>query len=246
MRDPVLDVATPVRRAFAHNDYLQPRPLYGALAQGFTAVEADVILVGDELRLAHGRRDLHGARTLAEVYLEPLATLVERRGEIYPRQALMLLIDVKSEAGPTYDALHRQLERHREMFTQHRHDGSLTGPVEVIVSGHTDLARMEAQLVRYASADARIPHLEDALSPAVTMVSAKWTKHFSWLGEGPMEAREQKSLARLVERIHRSGCRARFWGTDPRVWPALLEADVDQIVADDLTGLREFLLRHDP
>lgn len=245
MRDPVLDVATPVRRAFAHNDYLQPRPLYDALRHGFTAVEADVFLEGDELLVAHGRRELAGAPTLAAVYLDPLAALVERHGRVYDDRSLMLLVDVKSEAGPTYDALHALLERYDGLLTQYRHDGTLSAPVEVVVSGHTDLPRMEAQLIRYAAADARVTHLEETLSPVVTMVSAKWSKHFSWQGEGAMAAREQAELTGLVSRIHRAGCTARFWGTDPRIWPALLEADVDQIIADDLPGLREFLLRHD-
>jgi len=236
------DIGTPLRRAFAHNDYLQPRPLHDALAHGFTAVEVDVFLVGDELRIAHGRRELGAAPTLRELYLDPLAEIVGRRGHVHPDTALLLLVDVKSEAEPTYAALHDLLDGYDGLVTQHRHDGTLSGPVDVVVSGHTDLATMEAQLVRYATADARVQHLEETLSPAVTMVSAKWARHFGWLGDGPMHEQEQAELKRLVGVIHDRGCTARFWGTDPRTWPELLAAGVDLILADDLPGLREFLL----
>jgi hypothetical protein len=239
------DIGSPLRRAFAHNDFHQPRPLYDALEHGFTAIEADVFLVDGELRLAHGQRDLAGAPTLAQVYLDPLADLVARRGHVYPDRPMVLLVDVKSDAGPTYAAIHALLDGYEGLCTQFRHDGTLTGPVEVVVSGHTDLAQMEAQLVRYATADARVPHLEETLSPVVSMVSAKWTRHFTWLGDGPMHEREQAELKRLVTTIHETGCTARFWGTDERLWPELLAADVDLIIADDLAGLREFLLAED-
>ncbi len=239
------EIGSPLRRAFAHNDYLQPRPLLAAIEHGFTAVEADIFLDDGELRLAHGRRELAGAPTLSEVYLEPLAEIVADLGHVFPGQPLMLLVDVKSDATPTYAALHALLERHAGMLTQHRYDGTLSGPVAIVVSGHTDLPQMEAQRVRYASADARIPHLDEAFSPAVSMVSAKWAKHFSWLGEGTMDEHEQAELKRIVGAIHDVGCTARFWGTDPRTWPELVAADVDQIVADDLPGLRAFLLAHE-
>jgi hypothetical protein len=239
------DIGSPLRRAFAHNDFHQPRPLYDALEHGFTAVEADILLVDGELRLAHGQRDLAGAPTLGQVYLDPLADLVARRGHVYSDRPLVLLVDAKSDAGPTYAAIHALLDGYEGLCTQYRHDGTLTGPVEVVVSGHTDLAQMEAQLVRYANADARVPHLEETLSPVVSMVSAKWARHFGWLGDRPMHEHEQAELKRLVTTIHDAGCTARFWGTDERLWPELLAADVDLIIADDLAGLRAFLLAED-
>ena len=34
----------PLEKAFAHNDYEHERPLYDALQNGFTNIEADIIL----------------------------------------------------------------------------------------------------------------------------------------------------------------------------------------------------------
>ena len=239
------EIGTPLRRAFAHNDQENPRPLYDALEHGFTAVEADVFLVDGQLLLGHGRKDVVPGRTLSSVYLDPLASLVERRGGLYDGQSLMLLVDVKSEAGPTYAAVHEVLSGYDGLLTQYRHDGTLNNPVRVVVSGHTDLAQMEKQLVRYATADARISHLEETLSPVVSMVSAKWTRQFSLLGMRWVRERDRAELERLVMLIHHAGCSARFWGAHPRTWPALLAAGVDQIITDDLPGLRQFLLAND-
>jgi len=99
--------------------------------------------------------------------------------------------------------------------------------------------------VRYATADARISHLEETLSPVVSMVSAKWTRQFSLLGMRWLRERDRAELERLVGLIHDAGCTARFWGAHPPTWPALLAAGVDQIITDDLPGLRQFLLDHD-
>jgi hypothetical protein len=243
----MLEIGTPLRRAFAHNDYHQNRPLFDALEQGFTAVEADVFLVDGQLLLGHGRRDVEPGRTLSSVYLDPLAALVEDRGHVYADQPFLLLVDVKSEAGPTYAALHDVLTGYHRILTQYRHDGRLSGPVRVVVSGHTDLAQMEKQLVRYATADVRSTHLEQALSPVVSMVSDKWVEQFQWLWltEGWMRRRQRDEVARQVDLIHDAGCTARFWGVLPRTWPTLLAADVDHVIADDLPGLRQFLLDHD-
>jgi len=243
----MVEIGTLLPRAFAHNDQLQTRPLYGALEHGFAAVEADVFLVDGELLVGHGRKDVVPGRTLSSLYLDPLAELVQDRGGLFDGHPFLLLIDVKSEAGPTYAALHDVLASYSHMLTQYRHDGTLSGPVRVVVSGRTDLAQMEGQLVRYATADVRSTQLDRALSPVVSMVSDKWRDGFRWLWltEHWMRRREQAKLRRLVTRIHDAGCTARFWGVLPRTWPALLAADVDHIITDDVPGLRKFLLDND-
>lgn len=75
----------PLRHAHAHNDYLHPRPLYDALAHGFTSVEADVFLVDGELLVAHDPAGLDPRRTLAALYLDPLRALVRAgHGSVHP------------------------------------------------------------------------------------------------------------------------------------------------------------------
>jgi len=44
-----------LRNAHAHNDYGHNRPLFDALKEGFTSVEADVFLMNDSLYVAHNQ-----------------------------------------------------------------------------------------------------------------------------------------------------------------------------------------------
>ncbi|KQY63543.1 MULTISPECIES: hypothetical protein [unclassified Nocardioides] len=240
-----VEIGSPLRRAFAHNDYARERPLFDALAHGFTAIEVDVFLEGGRLLVGHGTKDLLPDRTFESLYLEPLGALVEDRGHVWPDWPLTLLIDVKSEARSSYLAIHNALARRADLFTQHRNDGRLSGPVTVVVSGHTDPVLMASQQVRYATRDGRPGDLVDGLSAVTTTISAKFGKLFDWDGRGRIPSGEREGLRRVVSEIHRTGRSARFWGTNQHMWPELLSAGVDQIIADDLTALREFLLAHD-
>jgi hypothetical protein len=227
-------------RAFAHNDNRQTRPLLDALAHGFAAVEADIHLVEGELLLGHGTRDLRPGQTLSSVYLDPLAGIVEEHGAIYQDAPLVLLVDVKSDAAPTWRVLRETLAAYDGMLSQHRHDGVLSGPVSVVVSGHVDLPAMEADLVRFASADGRLGDLTTGLSPVVSMVSAKWSKVFRWHGLGRLPERQRARLREFVSEAHRRGLAIRFWGTREAMWPELDAAGVDLILADDLPGMAEY------
>ena len=85
----------PLERAHAHNDYEHDRPLLDALDDGFTSVEADVWLVGDQLYIGHDGPDL--SRTLAATYLEPLRQRFrDNGGSIYPVSYTHLTLPTKA------------------------------------------------------------------------------------------------------------------------------------------------------
>src|ERR1041384_779449 len=104
---------------FAHNDYLHERPLFDALDRGFCGVEADIHLVNGELLVGHDADSLKPERTLAKLYLDPLQKRVrENHGKVYSNgPELLLLIDIKTEAEPTYAALRPLLSRYADMLT---------------------------------------------------------------------------------------------------------------------------------
>jgi hypothetical protein len=232
------EIGRRLAHAFAHNDYAQARPLLDALAHGFAAIEADVHLVGGELLVGHSKGDLDPGRTLATTYLDPLAAMVERSGRIYPDHPLVLLVDVKSEGPPAWPVLRDQLAAYAPMLVRHEPGGTVDGPVAVVLSGHLDLPAMETEDVRYCSADGRVQDLSTGrLSPVTTMVSAKWSHLFRWRGWFPMSRRQRARLRALVAEAHRQGRQIRFWGTTRRMWPELVAADVDLVIADDLPDL---------
>lgn len=238
---------TPLPRAHAHNDYEHERPLLDALDHGFCSVEADVHLVDGELLVAHDREDVVPGRTLQSLYLAPLRERVRaNQGAVYPDgPPVTLLIDVKSEAEPTYRALQRVLRTYADILTIYAGETVDAGPVRAIISGNRARSLMEAEAIRYAAYDGRLEDLAMDPSPAfVPLISSHWGEVSSWQGDGPMPASDRRRLQEVVDQAHAQGRRIRFWATRdrPAVWRALLDAGVDLLNADDLEGLQQFLL----
>jgi len=68
-----------------------------------------------------------------------------------------------------------------------------------------------------------------------------------------MPPEERAKLRRIVETAHADGRRVRLYGAPDEpgpqrdaLWSELLAADVDLINTDDLDGLRDWLIAHDP
>jgi hypothetical protein len=121
--------------------------------------------------------------------------------------------------------------------------------------GNRPRAYMEAQRIRYAAYDGRIPEdLGGSQNPQtfVPLVSQNWTTLFMWQGIGPMPEAERVKLRNIVATAHANGQRVRFWATPElpetreAVWRELLAAEVDYINTDNLAALETFLLASDP
>jgi len=237
----------PLRHAHAHNDYEHKRPLFDALECGFCSVEADIWLVDGKLLVAHDRNQVKPERTLQSLYLDPLRERARRNGgRVYlSGPEVILLVDVKSDAEPTYSALREVLKEYSDLLTVFRSGSTATNAVTVIISGNRDRNRMEKETVRYAALDGRLEDLEsNASSHFIPLVSESWSKLFKWRGAGAMPKEEKEELAQTVMKSHAQGRRIRFWATPDRaeVWKELLDAGVDLLNADDLAGLQKFLL----
>jgi hypothetical protein len=242
----------PLLHAHAHNDYEHNRPLYDALDHGFASVEADIYLIDGELYVAHNRDQIKPNRTLRALYLDPLRKRVKQNGgRVYPNgPEFTLLIDIKTEAVPTYETLDKMLAEYRDIFTSFGPDGRRSKAVLAIISGNRPFALMESQKARYAGCDGRLTDLEsDAPASLMPMISDNWTKHFTWRGNGPISVEERQKLREIVRKSHEKRRRVRFWGTPDRfspareaVWCELLAAGVDVLNTDDLKGLQQFLL----
>jgi hypothetical protein len=249
--------AAPLARAHAHNDYEHDRPLFDALDHGFTSVEADIWLVEGELLIAHDLPEVQPDRTLESLYLEPLRRIVrENRGSVYPgyEHYFTLLIDIKSEAVPTYRALHRELQEYQDILTTFGPWGVRDGAVTAIASGNRPRELMESQRIRYTAYDGRMPDLGTGASPEfMPLISDNWTRHFTWMGVGEMPDEERRKLREIVATAHANAQRFRFWETPDQpgearenVWRELLAAEVDFINTDHLADLQQFLLENDP
>jgi hypothetical protein len=237
----------PLRQAHAHNDYEHKRPLLDALDNGFCSVEADIFLVDGQLLVGHTRKDLKPERTLEKLYLDPLRDRIKANsGKVYPGgPTVFLLIDVKTEAKPTYAALAKVLVKYADMLSVTRGGKFEAGAITVVVSGNCDREGITAEEVRYAGIDGRPSDLDsDAPSHLIPWISQRWGALFQWKGEGAMPEAEQAKLRELVAKAHKHGRLVRFWATpeSPVFWEQLLAAGVDLINTDQLPELRKFLL----
>jgi hypothetical protein len=241
-----IEVGPALPQAHAHNDYEHARPLLDALAQGFTSVEADVYLIEGKLLVGHNREDLKADRTLSALYLDLLKELAAGRNSIFDHdQTLTLLIDFKTEAQATYDALRLVLGNYREMLTAFENGQTKTNAVTVIISGNRPRETLLSEKSRFAAYDGRLSDLGKRNIPVsfMPLVSDNWTAHFTWKGDGPFPADQREKLKSLVTQTHTENRKLRFWGapdTEP-AWNELRDAGVDLINTDNLIGLAKFL-----
>jgi glycerophosphoryl diester phosphodiesterase len=247
----------PLAKAHAHNDYEHTNPLQDALDHGFTSVEADVWLKDGKLLVAHDEIEVQPDRTLESLYLKPLQKrILENQGAVYKtdkEQDFILWIDIKSEDVVTYKAIHEQLKNYKKMLTRISKAGVKQGAVTVIISGNRPYDLMKAQPIRYATYDGRMSDLEtNETNSFMPVISDNWTKHFTWQGVGEMPVSEREKLHSIVRTAHNNGQIVRFWATPDEalpnreaVWMELMNAGVDLINTDDLSGLQQFLLKHD-
>ncbi|MBF6546853.1 hypothetical protein [Nocardia brasiliensis] len=256
---------TALPRAHAHNDYLHDRPLYDALAQGFTSVEADVYpLVFGELPVGHFPWDIRPQRTLRSLYLDPLRQLVaDNHGTVIPGYdgEFQLLIEIKWDATGAYRELEKLLgdPRYDGLFTRYVDGRVIPGPVTVslltaFISGTELRATMAAQTTRSAFLVGTPGELGNGI-PATLMpeINADWTTLFRWHGEGLMPDNERRALIDLVDRAHREGKRIRFWGVPDQpgaarkaLWDTQFDTRVDRLATDHPADLAAYLHSRTP
>ncbi len=234
-------------RAHAHNDYDHERPLFDALECGIASVEADIYAVEGKLLVAHRSSELNPTRTLQSLYLDPLAEMVRRnQGRVFPQSPeFTLLIDIKSDAEPTYQLLREVLLQYQGMLTTFGNGLVEPKAVTVVLSGNRPWLGLPQDEPRYAGLDGRLDELNAGI-PATLMplVSDKWDRYFEWDGDGFIPEAERQKLLQIVGKVREQGRRLRFWATPEKVglWQELWQAGVDYINTDHLGQLQRFLL----
>lgn len=243
---PSSDNTVPLLNAHAHNDYRHERPLLDALEHGFTSVECDVFLRDGRLLVGHEEKELQPGRTLESLYLRPLTERVAaNHGHVYGKPSrFFLLIDIKSDPQPSYARIHDLLVQYVGILTTWEDNVTNPGAVTVVITGARPRVKHVEDGKRYAGMDGRLTDL-NSTSPShqMPMISARWSSHFNWTGNGPIPKEERAKLREIVRKAHASERVVRFWGTPEKeiVWHELLDAGVDLINSDELGRLEHCL-----
>jgi len=240
--------STPLLNGFAHNDYRHKRPLFDALENGFTNIEADIFLKNNKLIVAHVFPYFKGKRTLENLYFKPLSERIAlNNGKVYENynKPVILMIDVKTNANDTYEALKPLLEKYSSILT-HLEDGKVVyGAVTVVLSGHKpyDMIGGEQSRLAFIDEDLRRVSRDTTTTNMFTMASCKYSRMLKWDGKGAFPIAERNKLCTFVAIAHRMGEKVRLWASPEKkaVWDELLKCGVDLINTDRLVTLRRYL-----
>jgi hypothetical protein len=244
-------VATvPLTNAHAHNDYLHPHPLFDALKEGFCSIEADIYLRRGILMVAHVPWQIRRKRTLENLYLKPLDSIVRANGgKVYPNgPAVALWVDFKEGPARLYPHLVALLQKYDHLFARYTITETRPGPLYIVLTGNRpNQSRIEADSSWYCIADTQVKRMPRPSSPVFDKpvlnfpfraVFGHFNRRWGW---NPLQ---QYKLYKLMERADETGTKVRVYEMpeDPRIWMLLNEAGVSFISTDDLKGLRRFLV----
>lgn len=238
------DTQGPWAKAHAHNDYEHERPLHEALENGFTSIEVDVHLIKGQLYVAHDRPlKLDANRTLDELYLKPLKERIEENGgKAYAGedQLLWLMIDCKTEAKSTFEAIEKALKPYEELLNR---EGTSEGALRIFISGNRDYEQVRASKLP-TGIDGSFKDLGKGYSNTeMPVVSENFRNHFKWKGKGKMPEKEVLKLREWIAKVHGENKRIRFWAIPDQqdTWEQLLNEGVDLINTDRLVDFNNYM-----
>jgi len=235
--------STMLPNAYAHNDYWHKHPLFDALSNGFSYVEADVFLRKGELIVAHSMPLFGKRKTLEQLYLKPLLNYssTETDSENFP---ITLMIDIKSAACTTYMALLQLLEKYRGMLSSYENGEFYQRRVTIVLTGHRPYELINAATNRLVFVDEDLRKTgKDYCQNLYPVASCKYSRISKWKGKGIMPASDRHQLKNYVAHAHANGRKVRLWASpeNKAVWATLLQCNVDLISTNKLEKLKNFL-----
>lgn len=229
-----------VQNAHSHNDYAQKHFFSEAYNVGFGSMEADIYLVDGQLLVAHNKKDIDKTRTLAAMYLAPLAQKV-RQNKGYPyknhQDQLELLIDLKdAKDSPAYSKAVQLIESYKSLASSRHLRFTFTGniPSDQKVAGATGAFYFDGVPGRSYSASAL---------KRIYMLSDNFAHYSSWNGTGSINTKDYQKLLKTVETAHKAGKKIRFWNApdNPAAWKLMEKLGVDYINTDQIQQLSNYL-----
>ncbi|WPR75988.1 alkaline phosphatase [Algoriphagus sp. NG3] len=223
----------------SHNDYLRKAPFWEAFANGCASIEVDVILVSEKLFVAHEQESIHQARTIENLYLQPIHQGLQT-GLIADPMPFFLTVDIKSEPYETLKQLMKSVEPYQDMMYNAQHDSGL----KLVVSGNRPLPQEYGDYPDYIFFDHQdVEDLGTISLDKVAMVSLPFGNYSQWGGKGRMVEEEAAVVTQVVEKVHQAGKLIRFWASpdSKSAWKALHNIGVDFINTDKPFEINSYL-----
>jgi alkaline phosphatase len=228
-----------VANAHSHNDYQQIHPFTSAYQARFGSMEADILLSRDSLYIGHSESDIQNHRLFSILYLDSIRFYCRKNaGFIFKNKTrtLQLLIDIKTAAEPTLDALIRELQKYPDLIHSPAVFFVITGnrPAPEKWSSYPDYI--------YFDGDAGKKYLSEGIQK-VAMLSGNFASFSSWNRNANPDSTTLNRLSKIINEAHKQGKRIRFWNApdNPEAWLLLISLGVDWINTDHITELVSFL-----
>ena len=248
----------------SHNDYWRRIPLYEALAAGCTGIEADVWLHGDDLLVGHTMSSLTVERSLDDLYIDPIKSILTIQDQAKSRSklenksrsswifemsgttSLNLLIDVKSNGRETTAAVLDHLEplRSKGWLTHFNGSRVVSGPITVILTGNAPFDMISSNdTYRDVFFDAPLDDLEEYNSlPDGTHYTAENSLYASVsfqtaIGKvhGSLSSQQVKTIRQHVKNASRRSLKLRYWDTP--AWPVSIRNYVWEVLEREGVGM---------
>ncbi|PRZ28243.1 alkaline phosphatase [Flavobacterium granuli] len=220
----------------SHNDYEQDVPFWNATSNKLQSIEADIFFKNNTLYVTHSENDIIENRTIESLYLIPLTQSKQLHlGTSYP---LQLLIDIKSEAYSTLNALIKSLKKYPSIIN----DPSIS----IVISGNrpkvTDYKNFPAYIKFDYQEDIKNPISKDAWSK-VAIVSYDFKNFSTWNGKGRLTNDDYTKIKSIVNQVHALGKPVRFWGVhdSKTTWKTFVDLGIDFINTDQPYQCAQYL-----
>lgn len=219
----------------SHNDYSRPEAFYHAFNAGAGAIEADVYLRNGKLVVAHDTAAAKQFMSLDKMYLQPILKEFKTR----PRP-LNLIIDLKGEYAPILSKLLVELKPLKDLI----HSGNNNNLLNIIITGNRPPPAGYNAYPLYITFDddLQLPHTPGQWK-RVAQVSLNFENYSKWRGEGKLPLVDEKVLKSVINAIHASGKKVRFWAAPDNIagWKKLMELHADILSTDKIDELKDLL-----
>ena len=190
------------------------------------SIEVDVLYKNGKLLVAHELSEAEENRTLERLYLKPLKETIELG--LFSNRSLQLLIDVKSDAYRTLDAIIGSLEEFPSIVN-HK-------DVKIVISGNRPSIDDYVKYPDFISFDYQsLEHVQDSkILDKIAMVSLSFRKFSEWNGKGRLTGEDFITVTEVIEKAQALGKPFRFWATpdSKSAWKAFADMGVDFINTD--------------
>ncbi len=209
----------------SHNDYEQLTPFWKAYNCGLNSIEVDVYLKDRILYATHAENIIKPNNTLETLYLKPLSKVFSTH--IGKEQNLQLLIDLKSEAYTTLEAIENVLKKYPELTNNPK--------LTFVISGYRPLVKDYKNYPNYILFDYQsLDPIPSESFNKIALISLSFNMFSNWSGINNISETDLEKIKAAVKQAHGLNKPFRFWGAPdtPLAWKTFYDLGMDFINTD--------------